>query len=144
MNRLAFLTLLLLGIPLVTLGNATTMRVRVIEVSPANEGYQVTLVPEETGDSKEPLTIHLRFHPKRAAGGASQKREDFEKALGVLKNATAGKQPILVGLMSGTGFNPIEGRPGHYLSELIQVVDWFGKEGTVCFFHSDQYVEAPE
>lgn len=144
MNRIEFLALFLLGIPVVTLGNATTMRVMVSEVSPSHDGYQVTLVPEEAGDSKKPLTIHLRFRPKRAAGGASQEREDFEKAVGVLKDASAKQQPILVGLMSGTGFNPIKGRPGHYRSEMIQLVDWLGKGKTVCFFHSDQYVEAPE
>lgn len=144
MNRIEFLALFLLGIPVVTLGNATTMRVRVTEVSPANDGYQVTLLPEDAGNSEKPLTIHLRFQPQRAAGGASQEREDFEEALGVLKDASAKRQPILVGLMSGTGFNPIKERPGHYRSEMIQLVDWFGKGKTVCFFHSDEYVEAPE
>jgi len=120
------------------------MSVKVIDVSPSAEGYQLKLASQGEMPSNKQLTIHLRFNPERAAFAASHKREDFDKALRTLQNAASKSESILIGLMSGKGFNAINGRSGHYRSEMIQLVGWFQQQDVVCFFHSDHYVVAPK
>jgi hypothetical protein len=145
MQKIAFLTLLLLlVVPAGVYGHATTMSVKVIDVSPSAEGYQLKLASQGEMPSNKQLTIHLRFNPERAAFAASHKREDFDKALRTLQNAASKSESILIGLMSGKGFNAINGRSGHYRSEMIQLVGWFQQQDVVCFFHSDHYVVAPK
>lgn len=146
MHRFTFFSLLLifLALPGKADAHATTMAVKVVDVSSTDEGYLLKLDPQNNEHLPKQIVIHLRFNPKKAAFAASHSREDFESALEALKGAAAKKKPILIGLMSNKGFNPIKGRPGHFRSEMIQRVDWFKEPGVVCFFHSDHYEEAPK
>ena len=118
--------------------------VRVIEVSQKGEEHVLLLEPENHKTLPKLITIHLKFDPNKAAFASSHSRDDFDGALKALVAAVDTKIPIKIGLMSGTGFNPIKGRPGHFRSEMIQFVDWFGEPEVVCFFHSDRYVVAPK
>lgn len=141
------LFLILLGfqaLPTSLRAYATTISVEVIEVSELGEEHVLLLEPQNHKTLPKQITIHLKFDPKKAGFAASQARSDFDNAMKALEAAVATKVPISIGLMSGTGFNPIKGRPGHYRSEAIRFVDWFGKPEVVCFFHSDRYVVAPK
>jgi len=147
MKTIPFLALLALlavqALPSSLRANAITISVKVIEVSQKGEEHVLLLEPQNHNTLPKQITIHLKFDPKKAAFAASHSRDAFDVALEALKAAVATKVPITVGLMSGTGFNPIKGRPGHFRSEAIQFVDWFGEPDVVCFFHSDRYVVAP-
>ncbi len=123
--------------------NATTISAKVIEVSEVGEGHVILLEPQNHKTLPKQITIHLKFEPKKTTFAASHSRDDFNVALKALEAAVATKVPITIGLMSGTGFNPIKGRPGHFRSAAIQFVDWFGKPEVVCFFPSDRYVVSP-
>lgn len=141
------LFLILLGLPALPASlraNATTISVKVIEVSRMGDEHVLLLEPQDHKTLPKQITIHLQADPGEADSSASRSRDDFADALVALEAAVAGKVPIRIGLMSGTGFNPIQGRPGHYRSEAIQIVDWFGEPDVVCFFHSDHGVVAPK
>jgi len=145
MKTILFLFLLgFQALPTSLRANATTISVKVIEVSRLGEEHVLLLEPQNHKTLPKQITIHLKFDPKEDQFSASQSRDDFDVALKALETAVATKIPISIGLMSGTGFNPIKGRPGHYRSEAIHFVDWFGKPEVVGFFHSDRYVVAPK
>lgn len=145
MKTISFLALLAFQtLPSSLWANATTISVKVIEVSQKGEEHVLLLEPQNHKTLPKQITIHLKFDPKKAAFAASDSRDDLDVALEALKAAEAIKVPITIGLMSGTGFNPIKERPGHFRSEAIQFVDWFGEPDVVCFFHSDRYVVAPK
>lgn len=140
------LSLTLLGfqaLPTSVHANATTISTKVIEVSEVGEEHLILLEPQNHKTLPKQITIHLKFDPTKAAFAASDSREDFDVALEALKAAVATKTPITIGLMSGTGFNPIKGRPGHFRSETIQFVEWFGKPEIICFFPSDRTLVTP-
>ena len=144
MKTILFFTLLgFQALPTSVHANATTISAKVIEVSEVGEEHIILLEPQNHKTFPKQITIHLKFDPKKTAFAVSQSRDAFDGALRALEAAVASKVPIKIGLMSGTGFNPIEGRPGHLRSEAILFVDWFGKPEVVCFFHSDHYVVAP-
>lgn len=124
--------------------HATTLMVKVVNVSLVDDEYIIRIEPQGDVNLPKQASIHLRFNPKKAAFAASNSKEDFDAALQVLKAAAVGKNPITIGAMSNKGFNAIKGRPGHYRSEMIQLVDWFKGPAVVCFFHSDRYAEAPK
>ncbi|HBJ82993.1 MAG TPA: hypothetical protein DDZ88_03780 [Verrucomicrobiales bacterium] len=145
MKTILFLALLAFQVlPSPLRAHATTISVKVLEVSKKGEEHVLLLEPQNHKTFPKQITIHLKFDLKKAAFAASHSRDDFDGALKALEAAVTTKNPITIGLMSGTGFNPIKGRPGHFRSEAIQFVDWFGKPEVVCFFHSDHYVVAPE
>lgn len=145
MKTIPFLALLAFqALPSSLRANATTISVMVIEMSQKGEEHVLLLEPQNHKTLPKQITIHLKFDPTKAAFAASDFREDFDVAIEELKAAVATKVPITIGLMSGIGFNPINGRPGHFRSEEIQLVDWFGEPDVVCFFHSDRYAVAPK
>lgn len=146
MHKIPFLAflLILLAFPGRADAHATKMVVKVMEVSSSDEGHLVRLSPQENEHLPKQISVHLRFNPKMSAFGASHSKEDFENALKSLKNAAAKQRPVVIGLMSNKGFNPIKGRPGHFRSEMIRKVNWFKEPDVVCFFHSDRYEVAPK
>lgn len=139
---LAFLVFV--ALPNVAHANMPTMSIKVISVSLKNNEYVIEIEPQGEVNIPKKTTIHLRFNPKNAALPAADSKEKFESALSILKAAAADKNPISVGVMSNKDFNPIKGRPGHYRSEMIQLVDWPKDSTIVCFYHSDRYAEAPK
>lgn len=121
---------------------APLLSIKVISVTLKDEEYTIQIEPQGEYNIPKETMIHLRFNPKAAAFPADESKEKFDAALKALKDAAADKNPISVAVMSNKGFNPIKGRPGHYRSEMIQIVNWFENSSVVCFFHSDQYEEA--
>ena len=140
-----FLALLVLfALPSTAYGHAFTIAVKVIDVSMNKGEYILQLEPQDSRTLPKRITVHLQFNPKKAAFAASGSRKDFDAALQVLKSSATDKKTIEIGLMSDKGFNPIKGRPGHFRSEMIQLVNWFKEPEVVCFFHSDHYEVAPK
>ena len=145
MKTFLFIALLAFqALPSPLCAHATTISVKVIEVTLKGEEHVLLLEPQNHETFPKQITIHLKFDPKKAAFAATHSRDDFDGAITALEAAVETKIPIKIGLMSSTGFNPIKGRPGHFRSDAIQLVDWFGKPEIVCCFHSDDYVVAPK